>query len=198
LSYAQFLAALVALLLREPEQAENLAAQALALSDEYGFPYHAAQARIYLGRARAGLGSSAEGVSLIRQGLTGNAEFRVGAHITVNLTWLAETQALEGAVTDALGTIEEALAANPEQLVYRPEALRVRGELRLKHKQSELGEVDFREAIALARSLSAKAWELRTTTSLARLLASQGRRDEARTMLARSATGSPRASTRPT
>jgi hypothetical protein len=54
----------------------------------------------------------------------------------------------------------------------------------LKHEQSELGELDFREAIALARSLSAKAWELRATTSLARLLASQGRRDEARAMLA--------------
>ena len=32
--------------------------------------------------------------------------------------------------------------------------------------------------------MSAKAWELRATMSLARLLANQGRRDEARTMLA--------------
>ena len=32
--------------------------------------------------------------------------------------------------------------------------------------------------------MSAKAWELRATMSLARLLAKQGRRDEARTMLA--------------
>ena len=32
--------------------------------------------------------------------------------------------------------------------------------------------------------MDAKAWELRTTTSLARLLALQGRRDEGRTMLA--------------
>ena len=32
--------------------------------------------------------------------------------------------------------------------------------------------------------MSAKAWELRTTMSLARLLKSQGRRDEPRTMLA--------------
>jgi len=36
----------------------------------------------------------------------------------------------------------------------------------------------------LLRSLgAARWWELRTTTSLARLLAKQGRRDEARTML---------------
>ena len=32
--------------------------------------------------------------------------------------------------------------------------------------------------------MGAKAWELRATMSLARLLAKQGRRDEARTMLA--------------
>ena len=36
----------------------------------------------------------------------------------------------------------------------------------------------------MARRQSAKSWELRATTSLARLLAEQGRRSEARTMLA--------------
>ena len=44
----------------------------------------------------------------------------------------------------------------------------------------------FRKAIAVARKQEAKSWELRATTSLARLLAKQGKRDEARTMLARS------------
>ena len=47
-----------------------------------------------------------------------------------------------------------------------------------------MAEADFREAIALAQKMTAKAWELRATTSLARLLASQGNRDKARTMLA--------------
>jgi predicted ATPase len=47
-----------------------------------------------------------------------------------------------------------------------------------------LAETGFREAIALAQSLSAKSWELRATMSLARLLRNANRRDEARTMLA--------------
>jgi predicted ATPase len=47
-----------------------------------------------------------------------------------------------------------------------------------------LAEADFREAIALAQNMGAKAWELRATMSLARLLASKGRRDEARATLA--------------
>jgi predicted ATPase len=42
----------------------------------------------------------------------------------------------------------------------------------------------FEEAIAIARRQSSKWWELRATVGLARLLAKQGRRDEARTMLA--------------
>jgi predicted ATPase len=42
----------------------------------------------------------------------------------------------------------------------------------------------FRTAIEIARGQSAKSWELRATMSLARLLASQDRRDEARAMLA--------------
>jgi hypothetical protein len=38
-------------------------------------------------------------------------------------------------------------------------------------------------AIALAQKMSAKSWELRAKTSLARLLAKQGQRDEAHAML---------------
>lgn len=47
-----------------------------------------------------------------------------------------------------------------------------------------MAETAFRQAIRIARSQQAKSLELRATTSLARLLASQGEREEARTMLA--------------
>jgi predicted ATPase len=97
---------------------------------------------------------------------------------------LATTQASAGAFADALETVERALAADFDEPVFRPEALRTRGELRLEQLQMELAETDFREAIALAQKMSAKAWELRATMSLARLLTKQGRRDEAHTMLA--------------
>ena len=121
---------------------------------------------------------------MIRQGIAGLAESGSRLFITDHLTRLAEAQALDGKIDDALITIDEALQANPEELFYRPNALICRGELRLKLGQTELAEADFREAIALAQKMNAKAWELRATTSLARLLATHGRRDEARTMLA--------------
>jgi predicted ATPase len=47
-----------------------------------------------------------------------------------------------------------------------------------------LAAADFQEAIALARRMGAKSFELRATMSLAQMLDRQGRRDEARTMLA--------------
>jgi predicted ATPase len=62
---------------------------------------------------------------------------------------------------------------------------RLNGELLLigGNRAAEV-ESSFRQAIEVARGQSAKWFELRATMSLARLLASQGRRDEARTKLA--------------
>jgi Flp pilus assembly protein TadD len=112
-------------------------------------------------------------------------EIEVGALVSIpaDTASLATAQMLDGAIVDALETVEKSLQANPDALVHRPGALLLRGELRLKQGQAELAEVDFREAIALAQQMGAKAWELRAALSLARLLAKRGLRDEACTML---------------
>ena len=66
------------------------------------------------------------------------------------------------------------------------ELSRLKGQLLLIHKDSNFAEAEscFRRSIKIARKQSTKSIELRATTSLARLLASRGRRDEARTTLA--------------
>jgi tetratricopeptide (TPR) repeat protein len=175
---------LYALMLREFARAEAFAAEALASCEEHGFPEMAILSRIVLGLARAELGRTAEGVALLRQALAGLTEMGARLEITRPLTYLSKAQALDGAVADALRTIDDALQANPQELFLRPETLRVRGELRLRRGDSRLAEADFREAISLAQKLTAKAWELRAATSLARLLRDNNRRDEARAMLA--------------
>ena len=177
-------AALLRVLMREHEKAEALAARALELSEKSRFPLIEAFSRCVLGRARAELGRATEGIELIRQGIAGMLEIGWGLGIPFSTAWLAAAQAREGAIVDALATVEQALQANPDQLANRPEMLRLRGELRVKQGQTELAEDDFREAIALAQKMSAKMWELRVTTSLARLLRETGRHDEARAMLA--------------
>ena len=60
----------------------------------------------------------------------------------------------------------------------------LKGRLLEGKSNPEEAEKSFRTAIEIARRQSAKSLELRTTTSLARLLAKQGRRDEGRVMLA--------------
>jgi len=101
------------------------------------------------------------------------------------MLFLAAAQEREGMTGDALATLEQALEASQERY-WQPEILRLRGELRLKQGQSEFAKADLSEALTLARSMNAKSWELRSTMSLARLLASKGRREEAHDMLAES------------
>jgi tetratricopeptide (TPR) repeat protein len=170
--------------LREFDRAEALATSGIELSERHHLPNPAARCRTLLGLARAHLGHADEGVTLIQQALAELRKIGTRMGMTQTMTDLAQAQALAGNISDSLESIEIALHAFPDEFVFRPEALRLRGELRLKQGHSELAESDFRDAIVLAQKMGAKAWELRTTMSLARLLAQQGRRDEARTMLA--------------
>jgi tetratricopeptide (TPR) repeat protein len=171
------------LLLREHERAEMLAAPALELSEKHQLPQLAEYARCFLGWARAWLGRPSEGVALIRQAIAGLAA--IGTHNDFCTLSLAESQALSGAIGDALETIEQVLQPNrPDANIWRPEAFRLRGELQIKQGRREPAEADFRQALTLARNMGAKAYELRAAMSLARLLRDTGRRDEARTMLA--------------
>jgi class 3 adenylate cyclase/tetratricopeptide (TPR) repeat protein len=184
LVFAGHCAAVLKSFLLEYEQAEALALKAVELSEKHQFPNEAAMARCALGQARAQLGSTVEGIALIRQGIANMLESGQRLGVAFNTAGLAAAQASAGAVADALETVERALATDFDEPVFRPEAFRIRGELRFKQGHTELAEAGFREAIALARTMGAKAWELRAVMSFARLLAKQGHREEARTMLA--------------
>jgi hypothetical protein len=142
-----------------------------------------ASCRCILGQAVAQLGRAAEGAELIRQGIAGLLETGTHAGISRWTAGLAAAQERDGAIVDALATVEQALQANPDERIDRPETLRLRGELRLKLGRLEPAEADFRESITLAQEKGGKALELRATTSLADMLAKLGRRDEARSML---------------
>jgi len=183
-SYADMTAASLHTLIRENEEAKIVAARALELSEKHKIASVAALSRCLLGHARAQPGRPADGIELIRRGISEVLD--TGSRLVLSLctTLLAVAQQRAGTLDDALETAEKALEVTPEILVYRPDTLRVRGELRLAKGQAELAEVDFRDSISLAKSMGAKAYELRAAMSWARLLASQGRADEARAMLA--------------
>ena len=179
-AFARNYASGLKLWLREYEEAEALAAQALELAEKNRFPLVVANCRCNLGDARAQLGRGSEGIALIRQGLAGLLE--MGSRLDLSLvTWrLAEAQARSGAIADALETLEPVLQDNPRH----PCALTLRAELWHQQGQAELAEADLRQALALAREFGAKALELRAAMSFARLFSNSGHRDEAQSMLA--------------
>jgi tetratricopeptide (TPR) repeat protein len=170
--------------LRDWEQSETLAHKSLAASEKNGFPQINAYSQCLLGHARSQLGRPLEGIQLIRDGIRGMLEIGSPLPIGNFMTYLAIAQGHQGAVQDALHTLEQTLDTRNHILVHRPETLRIRAELRSKHGLTDLVESDFREAIALARSIGAKAFELRTITNLSMMLKQLGRRNEARMMLA--------------
>src|SRR5262249_54224517 len=101
---------------------------------------------------------------------------------------VAEAQLQLGEVDAADSSLERAFEIVKEtgEGWAEPELYRVAAEAILRRPGADAvtAEERFKEAIAIARKQSSKWWELRTTVGLARLLANQGRRDEARVMLA--------------
>jgi predicted ATPase len=69
---------------------------------------------------------------------------------------------------------------------YEAEVNRVAGEIALKSPEPDAAKAQayFERALSVARQQHAKSWELRAAMSMARLWRKQGKRDEARELLA--------------
>ncbi|MBV8337921.1 MAG: hypothetical protein JO358_21320, partial [Alphaproteobacteria bacterium] len=102
------------------------------------------------------------------------------------LVCLAQAMALSGEPAAALGLIDEGIemteAVGHHQ--YEPEFYRIRG-IALREQNDVAGsQAAFAEALRSARRRQMKAYELRAATDLARLWGEEGRREEARELLA--------------
>jgi class 3 adenylate cyclase/predicted ATPase len=173
---------------KQVEPALEMAEAAVAMAEKDGFPFFASYAGIVKGWALAQLGHAEEGVALIREGLALAAASGSGLWRTYNLAQLAEACAKAGRIVEGLDAIAEAfdLVEQHGERWWEAEIHRLRGELLLKRDGATVAEAQscFERAIAIARKQSAKSLELRATVSLARSLAKEGRREEARAMLA--------------
>ena len=169
--------------MREFGDAKTSASAAVALADEHGYRQYGAGARIFLGFAEAALGNPADGMPKVEAGLRDLTETGTGVMMTLYLSWIGVSQWLDGKVPEALATIEKALQVNPAELPWRPDTIRLRGELHWRLGHAQQAEQDFREAMAVAQKIGAKAWELRGAMSLAKALRKRGEIVPARELL---------------
>ena len=173
---------------REVTPALEAAEAAITIAEKEGVPLFGSWARIAKGWALAHLGQAEQGIAQIREGLAMASATGAETWHTYNLAQLAEACGKAGRIDEGLDVIAEALDVVQEkgERWWEAEILRLRGELLLKRNPAGLAkaQTSFERAIEIARKQGAKSLELRATTSLARLLASQSRHAEARAMLA--------------
>jgi tetratricopeptide (TPR) repeat protein len=200
LALALTLSAVLSLLLRDPTTAASQSDEAVRLGHEHGFLMGIPAAYNH-GRALAQLGQIEEGLSeMLRYRTytkTFGADYAWFTSVGVAEAYLAAGRPREGleAVSEGLELVQRTGSR-----INEAEMRRLKGELLLMEWAQALAcasEDDrlkpvppveaarcFRDAIEVARRQSAKSLELRATMSLARLLTKQGRRNEARAMLA--------------
>ena len=158
----------------------------LSISTEHGLGVHRALALTYRGWCSAALGRADEGMAALNAGVADCDKVGFMVWKPLNLTLYADGCRIAGQLPVALRHLNEAqrLADETGERWSVAEALWLRGEVLLAIGDRAGAEASYREAIAIAQQQSAKPWELRAATSLARLWREHGKRIEARDLLA--------------
>jgi predicted ATPase len=160
----------------------------LALATAQRFPLRVGFGTFWRGWALAMQGQGEVGLAQMHQGMAAVLATRQGLSQPVCLVLLAEATGHVGQVEEGLRLVTEALAALEAsgRGDLLAEAYRLQGEFLLRQAVPDVprAEACFQQAMAIARRQQAKSWELRAAMSLARLWQQQGKREEARRLLA--------------
>lgn len=185
LGHALFSAAWVCLHRGDWQTAQERAEDIIRLGTDEKLPRWVARGTILRGRLLAEQRQE-DGIALMRGGLS--ALVREPLQRDYFTALLAEAYQKVGRVEEGLSEIGRALVRVKETgfFYYEAELQRIKGDLLLEQAGSdgEQFETCFQRAIAIARRQGAKALELRAATSLGRLLLAQGKRNQAKTLLA--------------
>jgi len=140
------------------------------------------------GWALAMQGQAEAGMAQVRQGITAWRAAGGAVLVPYFCTVLAEVCDHLGHTADALQALAEAhtLVEQHEERYWEAEIYRLRGVLLLRQTGTSPAEAEtwLRRALDVARRQEAKSLELRAAMSLARLWQRQGKRGDARELLA--------------
>jgi tetratricopeptide (TPR) repeat protein len=166
----------------------HTATELLALSEEHGLTQTRASASVYLGWA---VGQTTkdltQGVRRLEEGLVAYDRLGLRPNLCLAICLLAETYFTSGRYESGMEQANRALAASSEigDRWFLPQIYMTHARLLQQvSPNANAAEMSLRKALEVASLQSAKGWELRAATSLARLLRDQGKRDEARNLLA--------------
>jgi len=190
MAYARFHSGLLRLWRREAEIARVHAQAVLEIADQHEFRIWEAVGTCLFGAALAGVGQADEGLVYAQRGLTWyqSLKSRPPVFWPMLLSLHVAVYGRIGKATEGLALLDEATEAggtNPGN-VLASDLHRQRAELLLALSEENAGEAEswLGRALDIAREGDARLLELRAATSLSRLYERQGRRDEARTVLA--------------
>jgi predicted ATPase len=161
------------------------AEKTMALSMEHGFPQYQLLAMMVRAWCLAVLGRPEEGIAQLHQGVAVWRSSGAEVGVPFMLTLLADAYGRAQHPEEGLKQLDEAARSMEvrNERIYEAEMHRVRGELLVSMREIADAENSFGAALAAARRQSAKLFELRAATSLARLWRDQGKRGEARDLL---------------
>jgi class 3 adenylate cyclase/predicted ATPase len=179
--YALWHAGMAYVLLRDVDKVTEIGSNLTELANDRGLPYWQALGDFLRGWCLTCAGRPADAVGLLQEGLrlweqTGSRIFR-----PICLAFLADAYADDDKPDLAHHTFEEALriATETGERWAEPEILRLFGDLFARCGPPASATARYERAIAIARKQGSRSFELRATTSLARVLSDQGRHSEA-------------------
>jgi predicted ATPase len=156
------------------------------LGNDHGFPLWTGYALSYRGQWSTMVGQVSEGVRLITEALTITRATGAVISSPLLLTYVAGAFFKLGQPGDGLGRLHDAahFIENTDERYCEAEVHRLTGDLLRMSGDQAAAEQSYSKALSLADRQNAKGHQLRAAMSIARLWRDQGRRDEARALLA--------------
>jgi predicted ATPase len=160
----------------------------VALADEKGAVLWKTLGTLGRGWLLSFTGRASDSVQMINSGITAWRSTGATYLLPSWLSYLAGAHTELGHLDEAWRCIDEAMSMieTTEERWFEAEANRIAGQIALRSPERDTAKAEacFARALSVARQQQAKSWKLRAAMSMARLWRDQGKRDEARNLLA--------------
>jgi predicted ATPase len=169
-------------------KASTAVSELIVLAQEKGSAFWKAYGMMNEGSLLASTGKAADAIHRLTTGLAAWRSTGAGALVALYLAHASAAYAALGQFGEAWRCIAEAMAAieTTKERRHEAEVYRIAGEITFKLPEPDAAKAQayFQRALTVARAQQAKSWELRAAMSMARLWRDQGKRNEARDLLA--------------